>query len=59
MNSNAKVENGIYVDVASLSYSLKIGNGDRTLLNDITFSIEPRDFCAILGPSGAGKRLTS
>jgi putative ABC transport system ATP-binding protein len=39
----------------SLSRTYRSGGRDLTVLKDITFSLEPGDFLAILGPSGSGK----
>lgn len=39
----------------SLSRTYRSGNQDLTVLKDITFSLDPGEFLAILGPSGSGK----
>jgi putative ABC transport system ATP-binding protein len=39
----------------SLGRTYRSGDRDLTVLKDITFSIEPGEFLAILGPSGSGK----
>ncbi|HEX6435301.1 MAG TPA: ABC transporter ATP-binding protein [Gemmatimonadales bacterium] len=39
----------------SLGRTYRSGGRDLTVLKDITFSIEPAEFLAILGPSGSGK----
>jgi putative ABC transport system ATP-binding protein len=39
----------------SLSRTYRSGDGDLTVLKDITFDLAPGDFLAILGPSGSGK----
>jgi putative ABC transport system ATP-binding protein len=40
---------------ASLTKTYRSGDRRLTVLNDITFSVEPGGFAAILGPSGSGK----
>jgi putative ABC transport system ATP-binding protein len=39
----------------SLSRTYRSGAQDLTVLKDISFSLQPGDFLAILGPSGSGK----
>jgi putative ABC transport system ATP-binding protein len=39
----------------SLSKTYRSGDRELTVLNDITFTVEPGGFAAILGPSGSGK----
>jgi putative ABC transport system ATP-binding protein len=39
----------------SLTKTYRSGGRDLTVLNDITFSVEPGGFTAIVGPSGSGK----
>jgi putative ABC transport system ATP-binding protein len=40
---------------ASLTKTYRSGDRELTVLNDITFTVEPGGFAAILGPSGSGK----
>ncbi len=40
---------------ASLTKTYRSGDRRLTVLNDITFAVEPGGFAAILGPSGSGK----
>ncbi len=40
---------------ASLTKTYRSGDRRLTVLNDITFTIEPGGFAAIVGPSGSGK----
>ncbi|MBA3259513.1 MAG: ABC transporter ATP-binding protein [Gemmatimonadales bacterium] len=40
---------------ASLTKTYRSGDRKLTVLNDITFTIEPGGFAAIVGPSGSGK----
>ncbi len=39
----------------SLTKTYRSGDRELTVLNDITFSVEPGGFAAIVGPSGSGK----
>jgi putative ABC transport system ATP-binding protein len=39
----------------SLTKTYRSGGRELTVLNDITFSVEPGGFAAIVGPSGSGK----
>lgn len=46
---------GAMLHCRSLSRTYQSGGRDLTVLKDITFSILPGEFLAILGPSGSGK----
>ena len=39
----------------ALTKTYRSGGRDLKVLNDITFSVEPGGFAAIVGPSGSGK----
>jgi putative ABC transport system ATP-binding protein len=45
----------IMLRCASLTKTYASGGRELTVLNDITFSVEPGGFAAIVGPSGSGK----
>ena len=47
---------GVEVDVKNLNYSVIVNKQTRKLLRDVTFHLEPGEMCALMGPSGAGKR---
>jgi len=46
---------GLSIVTAALGVSVKNGYGEKKILHDITFTIEPGEFICVLGPSGAGK----
>ena len=50
LNTNPKNQNDIRFEKVAFAY-----NNDRTILNDISFSISAGHKVAIVGPSGAGK----
>lgn len=50
------MQDGTQVDVVDLSYSVLVNKKSKQLLNGVSFSLEAGDMCAIMGPSGAGKR---
>ncbi len=43
------------VSLAEVSRTFRRNGADTPVLDDITFTVEPREFVAILGPSGCGK----
>ena len=43
------------LEVSNLTQQFSSGNKKLTVLDDVTFSIERGDQCAIVGPSGSGK----
>ena len=47
---------GVRLDVIDVSYSLTAGNIEKLLLQNVNLMLEPGDMCALMGPSGAGKR---
>jgi len=46
---------GVSIDVVDLSYSVVVKEKVKTLLRNVSFSIEPGGLTALMGPSGAGK----
>jgi ABC-type multidrug transport system fused ATPase/permease subunit len=48
---------GAKLDAIDLCYSIVNQKGKmKRLLKNVSFSLEPGDMCALMGPSGAGKR---
>ncbi len=43
------------IQVSHLSKSFHVGKQDVPVLKDISFAVDPNDFCVIFGPSGCGK----
>ena len=48
--------NGAKVDVTDLCYSVVVNGKMKRLLKNVCFNLDPGDLCALMGPSGAGKR---
>ena len=46
---------GIMVDVRGVSKRFPVGDGEVTVLRDMTFQIKQGEFVTIVGPSGSGK----
>lgn len=50
---------GRQIDVERLHYSVPIGtraDSKKLILKDLSFSLLPGSLCALMGPSGSGKR---
>lgn len=48
---------GFKVDAVDLCYAIVNQAGKmKRLLKNVSFCLEPGDLCALMGPSGAGKR---
>ena len=43
------------LDVNGVSYSYHTREGETLALSDISFSVNPGEFVAVVGPSGCGK----
>jgi ABC-type multidrug transport system fused ATPase/permease subunit len=47
---------GVSVDVINCSYTVTVGGKEKQLLRDVNITLQPGEMCALMGPSGAGKR---
>lgn len=50
---------GVQVDIGDVCYSVFLNGEEKKLLQHVSFHLEPGDMCALMGASGAGKRLVS
>ena len=46
---------GIMLDVRGVSKRFPVGDGEVTVLRDMTFQVKQGEFVTIVGPSGSGK----
>jgi ABC-type multidrug transport system ATPase subunit len=44
------------LDLINVCYSIPFKNSDKVLLRNISFTLHSGELCALMGPSGAGKR---
>lgn len=51
----AKEQPSIGVDVVGATRIVKAAEGKKTILDNVSFSLKPKEFVAIIGGSGAGK----
>jgi ABC-type multidrug transport system ATPase subunit len=52
-------QKGMKIDVSKLCYGLYLGTNQKyfkKILNDISFRLDKGTLCALMGPSGSGKR---
>ena len=47
----------VKVDVVDLCYSVALNGKMKRLLKNVSFNLDSGNLCALMGPSGAGKRL--
>ena len=55
-SSVSQKREGVTVDVVSCSYTVTVGGKTKQLLRDVNLNLQPGEMCALMGPSGAGKR---
>jgi ABC-type multidrug transport system ATPase subunit len=53
---NISIGSGVQLDASNLSYNVTVNNVQRIFLKKVNFHLDPGDMCALMGPSGAGKR---
>ncbi len=52
------VGDGVRIDVVDVSYSVTVNkNTVKHLLRNVNLRLDSGELCALMGPSGAGKRL--
>ncbi len=47
---------GVRLDVRNVSYSVMVKRKEKKLLRNVNVRLVPGEMCALMGPSGAGKR---
>lgn len=47
---------GVRLDVINLSYSVEINKVVKQILHKVDLRLHPGEMCALMGPSGSGKR---
>lgn len=49
---------GMQIDVEKLCYGIQVGNENtiKNILHEVSFRLRPGSMCALMGPSGSGKR---
>jgi ABC-type multidrug transport system fused ATPase/permease subunit len=53
---NNQLISGAKVDVVDLCYSVALNGKMKRLLTNVSFNLDSGNLCALMGPSGAGKR---
>lgn len=49
-------QEGVRLDVVDVCYSVTIDKKTKQLLRNVNLRLDPGEMCALMGPSGAGKR---
>jgi len=53
---DAQLVSDAKVDVVDLCYSVELNGKMKRLLKNVSFNLDSGNLCALMGPSGAGKR---
>ena len=56
MAEQISVPKGVKLHASDLCYSVIVDGKLKRILKNVTFSLDSGDMCALMGPSGAGKR---
>lgn len=56
-DQSGSAEKGARLDAVDLTYSVVVKDKVKRILKHVSFGLEPGDLCAVMGSSGAGKRL--
>ena len=55
MVETATAQFGLGLDIAAVSHAFALEGQDLNVLEDVSFTVKPGEFVALLGPSGCGK----
>lgn len=58
LEPDASATEGLTINVNNLSYGVYLGGGRqfKKILHEVSFHLRPGALCALMGPSGSGKR---
>lgn len=61
MERGTSTTEGLTIDVINLSYGLYLGSkrSFKKILHEVSFHLRPGSLCALMGPSGSGKRYAA
>ena len=56
VEASGNTKRGAKVDAVDLCYSIVVNGKMQRILKNVSFGLDSGDMCALMGPSGAGKR---